>query len=154
MEEQVKQNLRHAGLLAASERPADHDRLVQLLGSQTFLESLQPLEDYDSELSTRLLISRVIKTLMKSRHAIAQDTLVRLIGVDSFSRFESLEELLVIALVAVRPLPAEAAEFLDARSSPDATPVHLVMSTLAANGSENALRLFEKKIAVSVLNNE
>jgi len=147
MDENVKQNLKRAGLLAASDQPADHDQLIRLLGSQKYLESLQALEDYDVQPPTRLLVARVIKTLMKSPHPVAQSTLVRLTGMESFTGFESLDELLVIALVAVRPLPPPAVAFLDARSTPDATPLHLVMTTLAANSSDPAIRLFEQKIA-------
>ena len=147
MNEQTKAKLRQAGLLAASEQPHDHEQLLTLLSSTEFLSSLQPLEQYNSELPKRLIVARPIKTLMTSPHDIARNTLARLVRVGPFLTYESLEELLIIALVAVRPLPPEAVSYLYERSKPESTPLHLVMVTLAANSSEPALRLFEQIIA-------
>jgi hypothetical protein len=147
MDDQTKDNLRRAGLLAASDQPHDHEQLLNLLNSREYLGSLQPLEQYNSELPKRLIVARLIKTLMTSPHDIARTTIARLVRSAPFLTLESLEELLIIALVAVRPLPPEAVAYLHERSTPESTPLHLVMVTLAANSSEPALRLFEAKIA-------
>ena len=147
MDPQTKDNLRRAAQLAVSEAPNDHERLFGVLNNTQYLGSLQPLEEYHTELHRRLLVGRVIKYLMTSPHEIARQTLARLAYSDPWLGYESLQELLVIALVAVRPLPPHAVTYLDERSTPEAGPLHLVMTTLAANGSEPALRLFERKIA-------
>ncbi len=147
MNDQIKANLRQAGMLATSDKPHHHEQLLTWLRSTEFLRSLQPLDQYNTVLPKKLLVARIIKSLMSSQHDIARSTLARLVTAVPFLTFESLEELLVIALVAVRPLPPEAVAYLDKRSMPESTPLHLVMVTLAANSSEPALLLFERKIA-------
>jgi hypothetical protein len=145
--QQVKENLRNAILLAGSSTPADHTRLLGMLNSKAFLFSVEEEERYLTELPKKLRVARVIKNLMISRYAIAHETLVKLIGAQEFLSVETLSDLLIIALVVVRPLPPVAVAFLDAKSAPDNAGQHLVMITLAANESEPALLLFERKIA-------
>ena len=146
MDPQIKQNLHRAAQLAVSDNPNDHERLFGALSNTQYLSSLQPLDEYHTELHRRLLIGRVIKHLMTSPHEIARQTLARLAYSDPWLGYESLQELLVIALVAVRPLPPHAVTYLDERSTPEAGPLHLVMTTLAANGSEPA---FQTMIRIS-----
>lgn len=144
-----KENLRKAVLMAASESPAEHEQLIGLLNSKAFLFQLEPERHYFELDPKRLQVARVIKTLMKNPHAIARETLVRLTKAREFRSLEQLEDLLIIALVAVRPLPPEAVAFLERHSSPDSAALHLVLNVLAANESEPALRLFEQKIAAA-----
>lgn len=143
----AKAKLREAVLLAASSSSADHEQLLGLLDSKSFLFSIQPEAAYLSLAPKRLQVARIVKTLMDSPHAIARETLVKLIGAREFVSLEQLQDLLIIALVVVSPLPPVAVAFLDRHSTPDSAALHLAINTLAANESEPALVLFEKKIA-------
>lgn len=145
----AKELLRKALAMAASDSPAEHERLFGVLNSKASLFEIEPEQHYYDFAPKRLQIARVIKTLMKSPHAIARDTIVRLIKAREFLSLEQLEDLLIIALVAVRPLPPVAVAYLEKHSAPDSAALHLVLSVLAANESEPALCLFEQKIASS-----
>lgn len=143
----AKENLRKAVLLAASDLPADHDQLFALLNSRAFLFSIEPEQSYYNLASKRLQVARVFKTLIKSPHAIARETLVRLTRAREFLSLEQLEDLLIMTLVVVRPLPPPAIAFLEKHSTPESAALHLVLNVAAANESEPALQLFERKIA-------
>jgi hypothetical protein len=145
----AKANLRKAGMLATSDSPQSHQELYGLLNSNAFLYTLEPEENYLNGTPRGLKVARVIKTLMKSPHPIARETLVRLIRAQEFTSHELLEDLLTIALVAVRPLPPLAISYLESQSTPESAGLHLVMNTLAVNESEPALKMFERKIADS-----
>ncbi len=147
LDPKAKQNLQKAVTLAASGSPADHEQLFGLLNSKAFLFSIQPEQSYSDLAPKRLQIARVIRTLMDSPHAIARETIVRLIKAQEFLSLEQLEDLLIIALVSVRPLPPAAVVFLDQHSDSQSAALHLVLEVLAANESEPALQLFERKIA-------
>jgi hypothetical protein len=146
-ESPAKANLRQAVGLAASNSPPEHDQLYALLNSKAFLLSLEPEKAYQESVPRHLQVARVIKTLMDSPHAIARGTLARLVRAQDYLSYEQLSDLLIIAHVVVRPLPPSSVAFLDSRSTPDSAGLHLVMTTLAANESEPALLLFERKIA-------
>lgn len=143
----AKENLQKAVALATSKSPTDHEQLFGLLNSKPFLFSIQPEQSYNDLPPKRLQIARVIKTLMDSPHAIARESIVRLLKAQDFLSLEQLDDLLIIALVAVRPLPPVAVGYLDQRSDSQSAALHLVMEVLAANESEPALQLFERKIA-------
>lgn len=143
----AKEKLQKAVALAASKSPADHEELLGQLNSKPFLYSIQPEQSYNDLPPKSLQVARVIKTLMDSPHPVAKETLVRLIKARDFLSLESLEDLLIIALVVVRPLPPVAVTFLDQHADPQLASLHLVLNVLAANESEPALQLFERKIA-------
>lgn len=143
----AKEKLRQAVLLAGSKSPSDQEQVFGMLNSKAFLFAVQPEAAYNTLPPKRVEVAKVIKTLMESQHPIAHETLVRLIKAPDFISVETLSDLLVIALVVVRPLPPLAVAFLDKQSAPDNAALHLVMSTLAANESDPALALFERKIA-------
>ncbi len=146
-ENSPKELLHRANALAASDSAADHDQLLRLLDSKEFLFSLEPRENYDNLAPKQLQVARIIKTLMVSKAPVAKETIVRLIDARNFVSLEQLEDLVNIALAAVRPLPPRAVDFLDSRSVPESAALHLVMMTLGANESEEGLRLFERKLA-------
>jgi hypothetical protein len=145
----AKEKLRKALLMAASDSSQEHEQLIGLLNSKAFLFELQPEQAYYDLAPKRLQVARVIKTLMKSPHAIARETIVRLLKAREFLSLEALQDILIIALVTVRPLPPGAIAFLEQHSTPESAGLHLVLSVLAANESEPALRMFEQKIADS-----
>ena len=143
----AKESLRKAVVLAASDARSDHEQLFALLNSKAFLFSIEPEQSYFTIASKRLQVARIFKTLVKSPHSIARETLVRLVKAREFLSLEQLEALLIMMLVVVRPLPPPAIAFLDQRTMPDSAALHLVINVLAANESEPALQLFERRIA-------
>ncbi len=78
--------------------------------------------------------------------ALSHPILVALTTRNDFVAIEPRQELLIRALVAVRPSPPPAIKFWDLHSQPDATWRHVVMDALCDNGSEPAVDLFEKKL--------
>jgi len=131
---------------ARSEYPGDHNVLLEYLAKEDFLSRLDTAEDYLGP-PRGLRLARVIKELMKNPSAYGRQVLVSLTQESGFTSLEQRQDLLIRALVVVRPAPAEAVRFWDEHSMPDSPHVHVTIDALADNGSPNALTLLQQKLA-------
>ncbi len=141
-----KELVRTAAEFAASDQSADIHTLVTFLSSEEFLNRLDSADDYNQP-PLRLRLAKVLRTLMDNpKPAAAHAGLVSLTTEAPFIALEPRQELLVRALVAVRPAPPKAVQYWDSHSHPDSTWRHVVMDVLCDNGSEPAVDLLEKKL--------
>lgn len=131
---------------ARSESPDDHNLLLSHLGSEHFLNRLDSPEDYQAP-PKQLRLARVVKTLMSSPTPWGKEVLVSLTQERSFVSFEPRQDLLIRALVVVRPAPKEAVRFWNEHSQPRSPYLHVTIDALADNGSPSALALLEQKMA-------
>lgn len=132
---------------AASDQAVDHSVLLEFLNSSSFLNRLDTEEEYLNSAPKQLHIARVVRTLMDNPAPVSKGTLLALARGGDFVSFEPRQELLVRALVAVRPSPPEAIKYWDSQSQPDSINLHLTIDALCDNGSEPAIGLLEKKLA-------
>lgn len=138
--------MKTAAEFAASPQPADHNVLLRYLETESFLNRLDSAEDYLAP-PKQLRLARIIVTLMKNPAPASKEVLVSLTQEPHFTNFEPRQELLIRALVSVRPAPMDAARFWNEHSQPESPYLHLTIFVLADNGSPNALTLLERKMA-------
>jgi hypothetical protein len=131
---------------ALSPHPADHNVLLRSLESESFLSRLDSAEDYLAP-PKQLRLARIMMSLMKNPAPSSKEVLVSLTQEARFVSFEPRQELLIRALVSVRPAPLDAARFWNEHSQPESPYLHLTIFMLADNGSPNALILLERKMA-------
>lgn len=132
---------------AASELAADQAALIPVLNSHAFLGRLNTKHEYDTLPTKQLRVAKVIKVLRDSPHAAASQTLIRLARGGAFSDDNwRREELLVRALVNVRPATPPVIAFWDEQSKRTAVNRHITIEMLCENRSAPALELFERKL--------
>jgi hypothetical protein len=131
---------------AKSQHAADQDQLLADLSRADFLEQLDSEDAYLGP-PTELRLARVMKTLMENSSPDAKRVLVGLTQNAHFISFEPRQELLIRALVSVRPAPAEAVGYWSNHSEPDAPFLHLTIAALCDNGTPNALDLLAERMA-------
>jgi len=133
--------------LAANDHMEDHASLFVHLNSSEFLLRLNSAAEYDTLNPRQLRVAKVIKVLRDSQHAAAKQTLVKLARGGDFVGDNWLrQELLVRALVSIRPSSPEAIQFWDAQSQPTSVNRHITIDMLCENASEPAMVLLEKKL--------
>lgn len=132
-----------AAAAAANKEEAEHTVLRRFLVDQAFLSRLDSEDDYAAP-PHHLRLARILKTLMDNRCPAADSTLVRLTQDSGFVSIEARQELLIRALVVVRPSPPEVIAFWRLHSRPTAPYKHVAMDVMADNASEPALQLFEQ----------
>lgn len=132
---------------AASELPPDHAALIPVLNSHDFLGRLNSKHEYDTLPTKRLRVAKVIKVLRDSPHDAAKQTLIRLAKGGPFIDDNwRREELLVRALVNVRPAAPSVIAFWDEQSRTTAVNRHIAVEMMCENRTPPALELFERKL--------
>lgn len=132
---------------AASEQAHDQATLLEFLNSTDFLHRLNTRRDYDTSRPKQLRVAKIMKVLRDSPYLVSKQTLIGLARGGDFVDDNWLrQELLVRALVTIRPSPPEAIQFWDKQSSPDSVNRHIVIDMLCENGSEPAMDLLERKL--------
>jgi hypothetical protein len=135
--------MRTAAAFAGSAKESDHSALRQHLGSEEFLNRLDSAEDY-SQPPKRLRLARVLRTLAENPASAAASTLLVLARSPVFTAVEQRQYLLILALVPLRPAPADAVRFWRLHSAPETVWRHVTVAALCDNGSEPALALLEE----------
>ena len=138
--------LKTAMEFAVSPHPADHNVLLRHLETESFLSRLDSSDDYLAP-PKQLRLARIMMALMKNTAPSSKELLVSLTQEPRFTNIEPRQELLIRALVSVRPAPMDAARFWNEHSQPDSPYLHLTIFVLCDNGSPNALTLMERKMA-------
>ena len=132
---------------AASEDPVDHNTLTQVLNSSDFLAKLNTPDDYNTLGPKQLRVAKVIRVLRDSQHAASKQTLTALSrGGPFIDNNWRRQELLVRALVTVRPATPPAVQYWDDQSTPRSVNRHITIEMLCENGTEPALALLERKL--------
>lgn len=136
---------------ARSARSADHDALLEALGSAEFLGRLDSKQEYQAP-PRQLRLARVMDAL--AQNPAAHHVLTALTARRVFTSFEPRQELLIRSLAAVRPAPEAAIRFWNSHAAPDAPYLTVTIDALADNGSEPALDLLATKLADPRLDRE
>lgn len=132
---------------AASELAPDHAALIPVLNSHAFLGRLNTKHEYDTLPTKQLRVAKVVKVLRDSPHEAAKLTLIRLSKGGPFIDDNwRREELLVRALVNVRPATPPVIAFWDEQSKTTAVNRHIAIEMMCENRSAPALELFERKL--------
>lgn len=140
---QRKEIMQKALQLAVSEQPSEQAQLLERLGRDDFLDSLDSAEDYQAP-PTALRVAKILQKLAANSSAPARATLVGLTTKTAFLSARPRQKLLVLVLAELRPAPAEAVQFWRQHARPGAILRHSAVSALADNGSEPAIALFEE----------
>ncbi len=132
---------------AASESPSDQNTLAGFLNSSQFLLRLNNEKEYNTSRPKQLRVAKVLRVLRDSEHAAPKQTLLDLAKGGDFVDDNWLrQELLVRALVGIRPSPPDAIRYWDAQSTPNSVNRHITIDMLCENGSDPAMALLEKKL--------
>jgi hypothetical protein len=131
---------------AASTDGAEHQALRSRLVTQPVLDLLDSLADYEKPPKT-LNIAGVLKQLMDNRTPMADETLNALASNDHFTSILPRQHLMILAMVPVRPASKEAVDLWRRHSQPKAPYKHVAMDSMANNGTEPAMALFEEVMA-------
>jgi len=118
-----------------------------LLCSAEFLERLDSADEYLSATGKRLRISRTIEALATNPAVGAVPVFTRLTRDQVFRAEDERTAVLIEQSRHIRPPPGELVTFWDDHCQPDDGFTPLTITALVENGSEPALRLFEKKMA-------
>lgn len=131
---------------AASTDAAEHQALRTRLPTQSVLDLLDTRTQYERPVKT-LNIAGVIKQLMDNRTPVADETLNALASNDAFTSILPRQHLMILAMVVVRPASKEAVALWRKHSQPKAPFKHVSMDSMANNGTEPAIALFEEVMA-------
>ncbi len=132
---------------AASAEPADQNTLLGCLNASDFLLKLNTVREYDTARPKQLRVAKIIRVLRDSTHPASKQTLLSLARGGAFVGDNWLrQELLVRALVSIRPAPPEAIKYWDSQSTPLAVNRHITIDMLCENGTDPALALLERKL--------
>jgi hypothetical protein len=136
---------------ASGTRAAEHDALLNALGSADFLARLDSKEEYLAP-PRQLRLARIMDAL--ARNPAGHRVLVSLTAQRAFTNFEPRQELLIRALAAVRPAPEAAIRFWNSHAGPEAPYLTVTIDALADNGSEPALALLSTKLTDARIDRE
>ena len=141
------QKLKNAAIsLAASSSPDDHRLLLGYLSLGDFLSRLDPLEHYQGTYRN-LRLGRILQTLADNRCPSSDGVLVGLIDSADFQGHVLRKQLLLRALVVVRPSPPAAVAYWDRLSGSSSAISGDVIDALCENQSAPALELLERKFS-------
>ncbi len=132
--------------LARSARAEDQAALLKSLDQEEYLSRLEPLPDAVRRQLPLTGLAEVTRALAANRSPAARRTLLGLTGARTFLTSDRRAALLIGALAALRPPPAEVLRFWDERSAPEAIGAPFVIDALCENGTAPAVRLLEAKL--------
>jgi hypothetical protein len=141
--EATKSLFREALKAAQSKDNESHRRLLKDLMSPKFLESLDDEEAYQG-LSQHLRLARVMNVLSGNGFPSARQSILALTQDKTFNANGARQEILIKALVPIRPSPDQAIAFWRVHCQPKSVFVHITVDALAANGSTPALGLLRE----------
>jgi hypothetical protein len=134
-----------AGKLARSTQESDLASLESQLTDTAFLSKLDSAEDYEGP-AVRLRVAGVMQILAENTAPPARKVLLSLTTSPAFLEHRARVELLIQALVQIKPAPKEAVEFWENHFQPEDGYSSVTVWALLENGSEPAVALFERKM--------
>jgi hypothetical protein len=132
--------------LAGSLEPEDHTALLRFLQNSAFLSRLDSAEDYEKT-PKRLRFCKVLEKLSANPTASAHAVLVQLTQSPAVLHHPSRIDLLIEAVIPIRPAPPEIIRFWERHWQPEDGYSNLTARAAVENGSPPAISLFEKKMA-------
>ena len=139
--------LKRAGMqFAASTNQPDLDVLFEQLSSAAFFPRLDDDRAYSSAYSN-LRLGQIIKTLMDNASRPSEELRLKLTTDPVFNAHVFRMQLLLRALVPIRPSPPQAVAYWDKLSQHESPLLQDVGQAIIENESAPALALLEKKLA-------
>ena len=131
--------------LARSTQGGDMQVLQARLTDTAFLAKLDTAKAYEGQ-TTRLRVAGLLQILAENPSQGAQKVLLSLTTSPVFLEQRARVDLLIQALVQIRPAPQQAVVFWDKHFQPEDGYSGVTVWALLDNGSEPAIALFEKKM--------
>jgi len=131
---------------ASSTDEAEHVTLRAYMLKPDFVNALDNAEDYRG-LPRQLRLAGIIKDLMNNRCAASNTTLDTLANDAWFTSIELRQNLMIQAMVEVRPASLAGVALWKAHSVPKAPWKHLAAQCMCDNGTPPAMELFEAVLA-------
>jgi hypothetical protein len=144
-DEEVKVLYSQSCRLARSTQGGDLLALKAQLTDVTFLAKLDTDEAYQGQ-AKRLRVAGVLQVLAENPSRQAQEVLLSLTTSRAFVEHPARVDLLIQALVQIKPAPEQAVVFWDKRFQPQDGHSGVTVWALLDNGSVPAISLFEKKM--------
>jgi hypothetical protein len=135
----------HACQLARSTKENELASLHSLLTDKALLAKLDSAEAYEGP-AVRLRVAGVMQILAESSSPLAWNILIALTNSPAFLEHRARVELLIQALVQIKPAPRQAVEFWEKHFQPEDGYSSVTVWALLDNGSEPAIALFERKM--------
>jgi len=115
------------------------------LTDRAFLSNLDSAQAYEGQ-AIRLRVAGILQVLSENPSPSAQKVLLSLTTSPVFLEYRSRVDLLIQALVQIRPAPQQAVVFWDKYFQPEDGYSGVTVWALMDNGSVPAITLFEKKM--------
>jgi len=131
--------------LARSMQESDLQVLKARLTDKAFLAKLDSSKEYEGQ-PTRLRVAGVLQILSENPSPSAQKVLLSLTMSPVFLEHRARVDLLIQALVSIRPSPQQAVVFWDKHFQPEDGYSGVTVWALLDNGSVPAIGLFEEKM--------
>jgi len=131
--------------LARSTQESDLQILQVRLTDTVFLAKIDSAKSYEGQ-PTRLRVAGVLQILAQNPSPPAQKVLLSLTTSPVFLEHRARVDLLIQALVQIKPAPQQAVVFWDKHFQPEDGYSAVTVWALLENGSPSALALFEKKM--------
>ncbi len=131
--------------LARSEQESDLQILQARLTDTAFLAKLDSAESYEGQ-PTRLRVAGILQILAENPFLPAPKVLLALTMSPTFLEHRARVDLLIQALVQIKPAPQQAVLFWDKHFQPEDGYSGVTVWALLDNGSAPAIALFEKKL--------
>jgi hypothetical protein len=135
----------HACQLARSTKENELASLHTLLTDKALLAKLDSAEAYEGS-AVQLRVAGVMQILAESSSPLAWNILIALTNSPAFLEHRARVELLIQALVQIKPAPRQAVEFWEKHFQPEDGYSSVTVWALLDNGSEPAIALFERKM--------
>lgn len=132
--------------LAHSRQEGDLQVLKARLTDKAFLAKLDSSKDYEGQPPRRLRVAGVLQILSENPSPGASKVLLALTTSSAFLEHRARVDLLIEALVQIRPAPQQAVAFWDRHFQPEDGYSGVTVWALLDNGSAPAIALFEKKL--------
>ncbi len=131
--------------LARSIQESDLQILQARLTDKAFLTKLDSAKDYEGQ-PTRLRVAGVLQILAENQSPAAPKLLLSLTTSSVFLGHRARVDLVIQALVQIKPAPQQAVVFWDKHFQPEDGYSGVTVWALLDNGSAPAIALFEKKM--------
>lgn len=136
---------KNACQLARSTRNDELSKLAQWLADPAFYAKLDSEEEYEGPCE-RLRIAGILQILAESLTPISHKILLELTKSLPYLGHRARIDLLIQALVLIKPAPQESVQFWDKYCQPEDGFTPITIRALLDNGSEPAVNLFYKKM--------
>lgn len=137
---------RASQVLAAAPDEASHLKVAEMLRSPTFLAKMDPAGVL-APTPMDLKVWRTLRALRQNKAPSAAAAIVSLVSEPVWLDDPNRVDLLLAATTTARPPDKKVIQFWERYTSPSSIHLHIMVGVLIDNGSEGALKVFERLLA-------